>query len=525
MTLFLKKHILFLIIFISALAIFSAWNKYWGPYDEGIITVAAERALHGEVPYRDFFLIMYPPGQVYVLAFLYKIFGVSLAIGRIYTGFIQILIAALVFLMSKTLAKKSVISLGAWLMALSCLGPRMGLIPAPIWPGVAFSLFSVYLFMLYTEKGEGRYLILAGILTGVSIIFRHDIGLYCFISIFLSLFFIKDFAKNIFIYTLSAALVPSPFFIYLIYKGAFKDMAESLFLFPFIHEKTAGLFFPAPCFNFTMIWHQSLYFINANQYYIPLLIYAVTGIMLLGRFAKERALDKKDLTLFCLLVFGSLVFNQVRVRTDPAHLLTVIFPSILLFSGLAHKTLEPEGMAQFARYVYSVFIALVFFLFLLLFIKNTDKYIKNVFRKPLKGEALLTRFERGAVYVPKEDIDIKDAVNFIKENTEENERIYVGNIAHRKDDFGGSIVFYTLCGRLPSAKYYEIAPGLITQGKVQEEIAGSLSRHNVRYIVLQDIDIGSGAVTDSSVTRLDSYIKGHFKKVRKFGKYNIYKKI
>jgi len=234
---------------------------------------------------------------------------------------------------------------------------------------------------------------------------------------------------------------------------------------------------------------------------------------------------KIDIMLFAILVFGVLTFNQVRIRTDPAHLLTAIYPSVVLFGFMLHKVIYAKSTPKILRYAYTSYAFLILFLFSLLVVKNIDKSFKNVFRKPYKKSIVLTRFNRGSVYIPKEEQKhIKDVVSFIKRNTDVNERIYVGNIAHWKDDFGGSLILYTLCERLPSTKYYEILPGLITQKKVQEEIRESLSRRNVNFIILQDIDLPKKPIIDTSKTILDDYIRTHFNLVKKFGKYNIYEK-
>ena len=52
------------------------------PNDEGLMLQAAGRIADGQVPYRDFWWF-YPPGQPYVLAFLWKLFGPSLLTWRI----------------------------------------------------------------------------------------------------------------------------------------------------------------------------------------------------------------------------------------------------------------------------------------------------------------------------------------------------------------------------------------------------------------------------------------------------------
>lgn len=49
--------------------------------DEGIVLQGAERILRGEVPYRDFFTF-YTPGSFYLVEFVFKIFGDSMAAAR-----------------------------------------------------------------------------------------------------------------------------------------------------------------------------------------------------------------------------------------------------------------------------------------------------------------------------------------------------------------------------------------------------------------------------------------------------------
>jgi len=50
-------------------------NRGFSIYDEGIpVVVAATRILDGDRPYRDFWVI-YPPGQLYLVAAFFKVFG------------------------------------------------------------------------------------------------------------------------------------------------------------------------------------------------------------------------------------------------------------------------------------------------------------------------------------------------------------------------------------------------------------------------------------------------------------------
>lgn len=50
--------------------------------DEGVLNMGAWRITEGQVPYRDFFAF-YTPGSFYLVALAYKLFGVTLAAGRV----------------------------------------------------------------------------------------------------------------------------------------------------------------------------------------------------------------------------------------------------------------------------------------------------------------------------------------------------------------------------------------------------------------------------------------------------------
>ena len=52
-------------------------------YDEGFAVLNATRIMDGDVPYKDFWTI-YPPGQYYVIAAIFKTFGTNLLVARIY---------------------------------------------------------------------------------------------------------------------------------------------------------------------------------------------------------------------------------------------------------------------------------------------------------------------------------------------------------------------------------------------------------------------------------------------------------
>ena len=98
---FLGRNAVFFAFLVSFLVMFPTFNQFWAPEDEGIILGASYMVEKGMIPYRDFYILMYPPGQIYTIAGLFKIFGMKLAVPRIYTIFVQSIICACVFIYRK----------------------------------------------------------------------------------------------------------------------------------------------------------------------------------------------------------------------------------------------------------------------------------------------------------------------------------------------------------------------------------------------------------------------------------------
>lgn len=509
---------------------FPVYNKYWAPFDEGIIAVAAQRLLAGEILYKDIFIVMYPPGQVYFLAAIFKIFAGSLIAGRIYAVLLSLIITMLVFFITRRLTGSLAISVLAYLVMLTSLAPRLGAIPTPIWPGILLALLAIYMFIRYLDASKLLYITASGLIIGAGIAFRHDIGIFALAAILvpLTLKALKERSfKAVSIFLAAIVLITAPWVSYFIRLSAGNGMFGSLIAFTSIHEKTARIFFPKPCFDLNMIFHQSLYFINVNQFYIPVVAYTFIAGLLFVKLLKRELFRPVNMSLLTIALFGILTFKEVAVRADPAHLLMMISPAVIISAYIGKDALTRKFSVRPGILIKYILTIVLSFLFCLLIIKNIDKYMKNSYTKVFKKNIIRTSFEKGTIYVPKEEReDVLNAIKFIRENTDVGERIYLGNSVHWKDDFGGTLLFYYLADRLPSTKFYELLPGLVTSKEFQEEVAGSLVAKDVRFLILQDVDTGAlkkeDAPKDSLI--LDDFIAQNYQQIEKFGKFNIYKR-
>src|SRR5438876_7319255 len=77
------ERVIPLMVFLACLAYLCIPLRYSSlEPDEGIVFQGAERVLHGQVPYRDFFSF-YTPGSCYFLALLFRIFVDAFIVARL----------------------------------------------------------------------------------------------------------------------------------------------------------------------------------------------------------------------------------------------------------------------------------------------------------------------------------------------------------------------------------------------------------------------------------------------------------
>ena len=127
-----KLEFIFIILALIYYLIFV--NKGLVFLDEGYFLHSAERIFNGQIPYKDFSL-QYGPTFFYILAFLFKIFGPSILIGRLFAVFICVLIIAIVFL----ILNKLKVSLGVIIISfLSLVSFGYPLINIPTLCGLMF---------------------------------------------------------------------------------------------------------------------------------------------------------------------------------------------------------------------------------------------------------------------------------------------------------------------------------------------------------------------------------------------------
>lgn len=168
-------------------------NKGIDLFDEGYYVHLSERIFHGEIPYKDFAL-QYTPGYFYLLAFLYKIFGPSILVGRLLSLFVCMLILCFTFLIINKLKLTSVKSIFLSFLGIVSFGYPLLNIPIAVWPVVLMSLVIVLAFIYWLDSSNQKgwiYIFIIGIALAFSLILRQNLGITFIIMCNFLLFFGK----------------------------------------------------------------------------------------------------------------------------------------------------------------------------------------------------------------------------------------------------------------------------------------------------------------------------------------------
>ena len=293
----LKYIFLFILFFCSLQFIYFF---FWGDelYNFGF-SYAISR---GEVPYRDFNMIVPPFGALfYTIPFL---FGNNILIFNLFQA---LLLCILFYLLYKMMGK----NIYAVLAALFLLFP-VPLITV-IFPGYNFLLIFLLVLLLYLEKNNSND-ILIGIILGLMVLTKHTVG---FLVCLVSFFYLKRNYKKVLKRILGVLIVGIIFIGYLLITNTWSSFFDMCFL---------GMF------DFTKL--------NSNISPLNLIIFLIGESIIIYRIYK----NKRNIENYYLLAFSIIVvplFDYYHVALFIFMLLIIIIKgmkirykeSILLFNS------------------------------------------------------------------------------------------------------------------------------------------------------------------------------------------------
>lgn len=296
--------------------------------EEGFMLVFPEQVLRGQIPNRDF-LHLYGPGSLWVLAAVYKVFGVSLATER-WFGLVQHvgIILGLYWVIRRW---GRPIALLAALTAVFINLNSTGL-SALAWNGaIAFGIWAVWALLNARETAETKWLVISGALVSMALLYRPDVILAVGLASATALWKLRwrrlaPFAAGMGVavagYVLHAALAGPGHAI----TGMFTDPVFTLregrtLPMPPVWDHLVGYFQKAAVLR-TVGWpfphigmSQQLWFWFFITVLAPL---ATIGVALATR--KHDPDQRRPMALLVLGVFGLGILPQALQRADQTHL-------------------------------------------------------------------------------------------------------------------------------------------------------------------------------------------------------------
>lgn len=392
-----------------ALAIALPRFRYGGDLsDEGFLAYGAIRVTEGQLPNRDF-VSLQPPLSFYIAAAVFKILGTSIASLRLLGLAVYLLMPLASYgILRCVLTSRIIALLGATPIMILGL-PLINFAPLAVWQGIATTLLAGFFFLLAISHRRASLAFAAGILTGFSLLLRHDQAIYFGISVLafaVTAWFTENNAdarrstSRIFLLWIAglAVLLVVPF-LYWWREGALGEMFRQLIIFPITtYTRTSSLSFPR--FQATQPLSQILLI---ALFYIPPLVYVLTAICLTMRLARHP-FGRGDMINLFFLTWATTYYFQVLTRSDIYHLLTAL-PPFFLLAAYGWWNLTNPARGGLAFQIVSVAIT-GFFLWI----------VKPLMLPNVWEGAKLLAIERGGVRVEGGDI-VSQFVQTIQQHT------------------------------------------------------------------------------------------------------------
>jgi hypothetical protein len=363
--------------------------------DEGCLAYGTGRVMEGQMPNRDF-VTLQPPLSFYTAAAMFKLFGTSLASLRILGLGIYMALPLLIYGITRQMAGP-ILSLAAAIPSLFLGLPYVRFVPLAIWQGISATAVAVLLYLrALGETTRPRLALVAGVMTAVSILLRHDQGLYLALSILLYTA-VARWAKaglvsrgalgrvfGMWLGGMAGGLLP--LVVWWGVAGAWPEMFRQLVVFPLTtYSKTSALPFPLIRSGMPLAVNASV----APYSVLPLI--GVLVALWLWKQIRRNGCQWGEARLLFILTWSALFYCQGLTRSDYYHLLTVLPPFFILCAWGWGALLDGMSWQRSAKTALSVLAAA----FLACFLWVTKPVLMRDFSRQDK-----VALERGGINCP-----------------------------------------------------------------------------------------------------------------------------
>ena len=510
-------------------------------FDEGIVLTAAMRVAAGQIPHRDFYAL-YGPAQFYILAGLFRLFGNSLLVERLFDIFSKSLVISVVYFAVATYCRRSLAVFGG-------IGALLWLVSLNQWPGspmmpVSFLnlIGSILILPVFSRRPSSGRLFAVGAISGLAGLFRYDTGIALFavhtcaigFAIYSRYQGVSDrrraFVILFAVYLAGFAIVTLPPALYYFSVAPVGPLVHDIILYParYYHR---GRNLPFPAVNIHVLEYLGIYLPIVLA---PLALFtAVYAPISSSNGGSSRGARDNQALRGLLITFGLLtvaMYLKGYVRVSLFQMSLAIIPSLLLSAALVqHRHNLPKLIRFLVLCLAGLSISAaassayhqIKFLFL------THMSLPEYFLLPARAATAPPSTEwcnfpgpltRGICFLPEDD-RIR-TIEFIDTHTSQDQTLYSGLARHDKI-FAADNILYFATQRLPATRWSELDPDLESRYDVQMQMVHELEAGAPPYVVLDSeferIHEPNDSSTSSGVTLLDEYLRRRYLLIEAFG--------
>jgi len=538
-----------LIFLLSYLILFLGMSRRPFEYDEGLVLTAAMRVAAGQVPHRDFYA-NYGPAQFYILAGLFKLFGESILVERLFDLFIKALLVTSVYAIASSYCRRSVAALTSvvtvlWLFGLNVLAGN-----AQIPVSLLNVIGSALILPVFLRSVSTRRMFAAGTVAGVAALFRYDTGVallgiqVCTIAI--AIYFrdpssrLRAFASTLWPYLIAFAVVTLPPALYYLSVAPLHAFVHDIILYPskYYHR---GRDLPFPGIALKGLENFEIYLPIAAAV-ISLYVAVAPRLGARGNkaFSVQRISGEQQWHGF-LVTFGLLavvMYLKGFVRVSLAHMYLSIVPSLLLIAVLfQHRLTFPRlGRIPIMCLVWLSVLAATWSALhetkslYLLHVFVPESILPSSRQAPTEIQTAWCRITnpltRGFCFLPGDDRI--QTIEFIDSHTRPDQKLYVGVTKHDRIYANDNVIYFGT-QRLPATRWSHFDPFLQNSYEIQTEMVHELEVNAPPYIVLDsEFDLvrePNDSSKSTGVILLDEYLQTKYQHIETFGAMSIWQRI
>jgi|GEM_PF-2011178 len=502
-------------------------------------TLAAERILAGQIPYRDFWTI-YAPGSFYLLAFLFKLFGIHLLVEYIGSSLLCAAALCVYYRLILSLVDKRTLALGCTAICLAATYSTryyLGLGPYP--PTLLLILIGYYFTTRHFAQRSLARLAYAGFAIGLAVLIKHDVAAYSGVAISVGLIIhhlvkppalknrIYSIVVELAIFIAAAGFIAIPVLAYFA-SLAGMDMWQDLIVFPgtifsFARPESYPTLLPIGIYD---PWRMQILFniFRYIQFNLPFVVF------LLSLFAMGIALGKQNAKY---LAPGSIFVVAFLFHYSSAHVqinTNIISISVYAVSlgALSYRLIDQDLVVAAGRNSITILgIAVIAVWITSLSAKSF--YDWQASSKKTKIESSLPKIS-GIKIVPNQHKNLADLKRFVNELAAPDQKVFLGLHRHDVTVTGDPKIAFIL-NRLNPTRHDQLHPGVVDRADIQAGMIRDLQASKTSVIILdhmfsdQILDAAKAAratkLPESGAQLLDNFIRSNYTKVRTIGPYDV----